>query len=125
MLAEEMPMRFEHAVAGNPQTELRGRNDSPQRSEVALENELENRIRNLERLAESIEATLGRESFSRKPYALDLASDLRVKIRASWKMFRFARLLSEPARESMVLKVRESVNDLEDLVASHFGVEMT
>jgi hypothetical protein len=120
-----VPMRFDYTTAGNTQTELRGQNDSPQRSEVALENELENRIRNLERLAESIEATLGRESFSGKPYALDLASDLRVKIRASWKMFRLARLLSEPARQSMVSKVRESVNDLEDVVASHFGVEMT
>lgn len=118
-------MRFDHAVTGNPQTDVRGQNDSPQGTEVALENELENRMRNLERLAESIEAALGRESFSEKPHALDLASELRVKIRASWKMFRLARLLSEPPRGSMVSKVRESVNDLEDVVASDFGVEMT
>jgi hypothetical protein len=40
-------------------------------------------------------------------------------------MFRVAKLLSEPARESMLSKVRDSVNDLEGIVASHFGVEMT
>jgi hypothetical protein len=48
-----------------------------------------------------------------------------MKIKASWKMFQLARLLSEPARESMLEKVWESVNDLEDAVASNFGVEMT
>jgi hypothetical protein len=82
-------------------------------------------MRNLQRLAESIEVALGRESFSGKPHAIELASDLRMKIKASWKMFRLARLLSEPARESMLVKVGESVNDLEDAVASNFGVEMT
>jgi hypothetical protein len=120
-----MPMRLGHAVSRNLQTELRGQDKSPQRSESALEIELENRINNLERLAESIQAALGRESFSGKPHALDLASDLRLKIKASWKMFRVAKLLSEPARESMLLRVRDSVNDLEDVVASYFGVEMT
>jgi hypothetical protein len=114
-------MRFDHAVTGNPQTASR----SQQKSEIGLENELGNRMRNLERLAESIAAALGQESFSGKPHALDLASDLRMKIKASWTMFRLARLLSEPARESMLVKVWESVNDLEDVVASNFGVEMT
>jgi hypothetical protein len=125
MQPRRVPMRLDHAVTGNPQTEVRGQSNSPQRTEVALENELENRMRNLERLAESIEAALGRESFSGKPHALDLATDLHMKIKASWRMFRLARLLSEPARGSMVSKVRESVDDLEDVVASQFGVEMT
>jgi hypothetical protein len=114
-------MRLDHAVAGNCETASRSQNGGEQKSEIVLEN----RLRNLERLAESIEAALGRESFSGKPRALDLASALRMKIKASWKMFRLARLLSEPARESMLLKVWESVDDLEDVVASHFGVEMT
>jgi|SRR5579872_857595 len=118
-------MRLNPAVAENLQTELRGPSKSPPSTEVTLENELENRIRNLERLAESIEAALGRESFSGKPHALDLATDLRMKIKASWTMFRLAKLLSEPARESMLSKVRDSVNDLEDVVALQFGVEMT
>jgi len=118
-------MRLDHAVSRNPQTELREQDKSPQRCESALENELENRINNLERLAESIQGALGRESFSGKPHALDLANDLRLKIKATWKMFRVAKLLSEPARESMLSKVCDSVDDLEDVVASHFGVEMT
>jgi hypothetical protein len=118
-------MGLERAVAGNPQTEVRSQNRSPQINVSAPENELENRLRNLERLANSLQAALGRESFSGKPHALDLLSDLRLKIKASWNMFRVAKLLSEPARESMLSKVRDSVNDLEDIVASHFGVEMT
>jgi len=114
-------MRLDHAVTANPKCESRSQNTEEQKSEVALEY----RLRNLERLAESIEAALGREAFSGQPHAIDLASDLRVQIKASWKMFRLARLLSEPARESMLAKVGESVNDLEDAVASNFGVEMT
>ncbi len=118
-------MGVDRAVAGIPQTEVRGQNRSPQINVSAPENELENRIRNLERLANSLQAALGRESFSGKTHALDFANDLRLKIKASWNMFRVAKLLSEPARESMLSKVRDSVNDLEDIVASHFGVAMT
>ncbi len=118
-------MRFDHAAAENLQTGLRGPSTLPQSTELTLENELENRLRNLERLAESIEAALARESFSGKPQALDVATDLRMKIKANWRMFRLARLLSEPARESMLLKVRESVDDFEDVVALQFGLEMT
>jgi hypothetical protein len=118
-------MSFDRTVAGIPETEVKSQNRSPQLNASALENELENRIRNLERLANSLQAALGRESFSGKPHALDLLNDLRLKIRASWNMFRVARLLSEPARESMLSKVHDSVNDLEGIVASHFGVEMT
>jgi hypothetical protein len=120
-----MFMGLDRVVAGIPQAEVRGQNRSPQINVSATENELENRIRNLERLASSLQAALGRESFSGKPHALDLANDLRLKIKANWNMFRVAKLLSEPARESMLSKVRDSVNDLEDIVASHFGVEMT
>jgi hypothetical protein len=120
-----MFMSLDRTVAGIRQTAVRSQNRSPQINVCAPENELENRIRNLERLANSLQAALGRESFSGKPQALDLLNDLRLKIKASWNMFRVARLLSEPARESMISKICDSVNDLEDIVASHFGVEMT
>jgi hypothetical protein len=120
-----MFMGLDRAVAGIPETEVRGQNRSPQINVSAPEDELENRIRNLARLATSFEAALGRESFSGKPHVLDLLNDLRLKTKASWNMFRVAKLLSEPARESMLSKVRDSVNDLEDIVASHFGVEVT
>ena len=118
-------MGLDRTVAGIPLTAVRSQNGSPQLNASARENELENRIRNLERLANSLEAALGRESFLGKPRALDLLNDLRLRIKASWNMFRVARLLSEPARGSMLSKVRDSVHDLEGVVASHFGVEMT
>jgi hypothetical protein len=120
-----MFMGLDRSVAGIPQTAVRSQNRSPQLNASAPENELENRIRNLERLANSLEAALDRESFSGKPHALTLLHDLRLKIEASWNRFRVAKLLSEPARASMLSKVRDSVNDLEGIVASHFGVEMT
>ena len=56
---------------------------------------------------------------------LDLMNDLRVKIKATHNMLRVAKLLSEPARGSMLSKVRDSLDDLEEVVASKFGVEMT
>lgn len=118
-------MSLEHAVATNPETERESSSDASQRSQIAPENQLENRIKNLEKLANSIEAALGRQSFSGKHQALDLANDLRLKIAANWKMFQVARLLSEPARESMLSRVRYSVDDLEDSIATHFGIEMT
>jgi len=118
-------MGLERAVAGIARTEARSQTRSTQIDVSAPETELENRLRNLERLADSLQAALGRESFSGKPHALDLLNDLRLKIKATWNMFRVAKLLSEPARESMLSTVRDSVNELEDVVASHFGVEMT
>ena len=72
-----------------------------------------------------VNSALGQESFSGKLHALDLVNDLRVKIRATHNILRVAKLLSEPARESMISRVRHSLGDLEDIVASKFGVEMT
>jgi hypothetical protein len=120
-----MRMRLEHAVAMNPTTEQGSRDELPQRSDTAPDDQLEIRIKNLERLANSIQAALGRQSFSGKHQALGLANDLRLKIAANWKMFQVARLLREPARESMLSRVRSSVDDLEESIATHFGVEMT
>jgi len=117
-------MSLNHAVAGESGTEWEDRLES-QQTESTPENKLENRLKNLERLADSIQAALSRQSFAGKLQALDLASDLRLKITDSWKMFQVAKLLREPARESMLSRVRYSVDELEEVVASHFGVEMT
>jgi len=109
----------------NPPTDLRDKSESLRRVEFALENDLENRINNLSKLVDSVSYALGQESFSGKPHALDLMNDLRVKIKATHNMLRVAKLLSEPARDSMLSKVRDSLNDLEDIVASNLGGEMT
>jgi hypothetical protein len=122
-MAERMVM-LNHAV-WNPPTELRDQRESLQGVDLALENDLENRIGNLGKLADSVNSALRRESFSGEAHALDLMNDLRVKIKATHNMLRVAKLLSEPARESMLSKVRASLNNLEDIVASNFGVEMT
>ena len=111
-------MGSNHAVAGNPQAELRVQRKSLQRDEYALDNELENRIKNLDKLVESLHATLDQMS---KPRALDLVNDLRVKIKASHNLLRVAKLLSDPARKSMFSKIRDSLNDLEESIASHLG----
>jgi hypothetical protein len=113
-----------HANEGNPQTELRVQSNSPQRDEYPSENELENRIINLEKLVDSTHAALEQVSFSGKLRALDLVIDLRVKIKATHNMVRVAKLLSEPARASIFSKVRDSLNDLEEVIASHLSVRM-
>lgn len=113
-----------HAIWNSP-TEPGHQSESLHEVEFALENDLENRINNLGKLVGSVTSALGQESFSGKPHTLDLMNDLRVKIKATHNMLRVAKLLSEPARESMLSKVRDSLNDLEDIVASKFGVEMT
>ena len=118
-------MELDHEISENQRIDFRARNTPSQESDGSLENELENRLKNLDKLAESIHGALGQETFSGQPHALDLANDVRLKIKASWKMFRVAKLLSEPARSSMLLKMNDAVSDLEDAVATHFGVEMT
>ncbi len=117
-------MATNHTVPGNPQTELRVQSNSPQRDEYSSENELENRIKNLNKLVDSTHAALEQVSFSGKFRALGLVTDLRVKIKASDNLLRVAKLLSEPARASMFSKVRDSLNDLEEVIASHLGVRM-
>lgn len=115
-------MGSNHAVAGNPQTEWRVPRRSLQRDEHALDNELENRIKNLEKLVDSLPATSDQMSFAGKPHALDLVNDLRAKIKANQNLLQVAKLLSEPARGSMFSKVRNSLNDLEESIASHLVV---
>jgi hypothetical protein len=117
-------MRSNHSITGNPQREPRIQSQSLLGAESTLENDLENRIRNLDALVDSTYSALDQESFPDKPHALDLVNDLRVKIKASQNLFRVAKLLSEPARESMLSKVDHSLNDLEEVVASQLGVKM-
>ena len=116
-------MGSNHAVAGNPQTEWRVQSKSLQRDAYALDNELENRTKNLDKLVDSLHATSDQMSFSGKPHALDLVNDLRMRIKASHNLLRVAKLLSEPARESMLSKIRDSLDDLEESIASHLGVK--
>jgi hypothetical protein len=108
-----MLMGSNHAVAGNSQTEL------------TVPDELENRIENLDKLVFSVDAALQQVSFSGKLRALDLMNGLRVKINSTHNMLRVAKLLSEPARESMLLRVRDSLDDLEEVIACNLDVEMT
>ena len=77
-------------------------------------NELENRLKDLDKLV----ANLG------KSQALDLVNDLRVKLNASRNSLQVAKLLREPARESMLSKIRDSLNDLEEAIASRSSVKM-
>jgi len=116
-------MGLNHAAAGNPQTELGVQSKFQQRVECALDNELENRIKNLDKIVDSLLATPDQMSFSSKPHVLNLVNDLRVKIKASHNLLRVAKLLSEPARGSVFSKIRDSLNDLEESVASHIGVK--
>jgi hypothetical protein len=118
-------MGSNHAIAGNPQLEPRTQSQSLLRDESALENDLENRIVNLDRLVDSTYIALGQESFSGKPQALDVVNDLRVKVKANRNMFLVAKLLSEPARKSMLLRIRGYLNGLEEVAASQLGVKMS
>jgi hypothetical protein len=120
-----MFMDSNHATAGNSWTAPTVQNESSQGDESVLEKELENRIKNLDKLVHSVDDALHQVSFSGKPRALDLMNDLHVKIQATHNLLRVAKLLSDPARESMLSRVRDSLDDLEQAVASNFDVEMT
>ena len=88
-------------------------------SNHALEIEVENHLANLDKLVDSIDADRDQKSFSRK----DLMHQLRHKVKASHDMLHVAKLLSEPARESMFSKVRDSLSDVEEFIASQLGVK--
>ncbi len=115
-------MGSNHAASWNPQTEWGVPGTRLQRNEYALDNELENRIKNLEKLVDNLHVTSDQMSFAGKPHALDLVNDLRTKIKACQNLLRVAKLLSEPARGSMFSKVRDSLNDLEESIASHLVI---
>lgn len=114
-------MGLNRAAADNQQTEL-GLGSKPLRGDT-LEKEVENQLRSLDRLVESVGAARDQASFPGKPHAHNLVNNLRVKLKASHDMFRLAKLLSEPVRTSMFSKVHESLNDLEEDIASHWDVK--
>jgi len=118
-------MGSDHAITGNSHTELTAQGKALHIEEPEVENELENRMRNIDQLVHSVHGALLKESFSGKPGALDLMNDLRLKIKTTHNTLRVAKLLSEPARESMLSSVRNSLNDLESVIASRLGTEMT
>ena len=114
-------MSSQQLIAGNTPIEHK----SFRNIENASESELEIRINNLDKLVHSVHSALRQVSFSGKPRALDLMNDLRAKIKATQNKLRVAKLLSEPARESMLLTVRDTLNELEETIAAHLDVEMT
>jgi hypothetical protein len=118
-------MGSNHSIAGNSHTERTAQGKSLQIDEPELENELENRIKNLDRLVHCVHAAPHQVSFSGKVGSLDLRNDLCVKVKATHDMFRVAKLLSEPARESMLSRVRDSLNVLEEVTAYRLDVEIT
>jgi hypothetical protein len=118
-----MLMGSNHAVAGSWQNGSGAQSRSLQTREYGSDNDLDDRIKNLGNLVDSLHATpTDQMSFSGKPRALDFVTDLRVKIKATNNLLRVAKLLSDPARESMFSKIRDSLNELEESIASHLGV---
>jgi hypothetical protein len=116
-------MGSNRAIAENPENEPRVQG-APKTYGSAPEYGLEIRIQNLDALVHSVHAALDREPFEGKHQALNVIASLRMKIKATLNMFRLARLLREPARESMLLRVRDSVNGLESDVATQLHVEL-
>lgn len=115
-------MSSNHLIAEN---HLEPECKSPQREGFVPENQLENRIQNLDKLVHSVHGALRQVSFSGKSDALNLMNDLRTKIKATHNMLQVANLLSEPARGSMLSRVRNSLKELEETIAAHLDVEMT
>ena len=87
-------------------------------SNHALEIEVENHLADLDKLVDGLDADQDQVSFSGK----GLMHELRDKVKASHHMLLVAKLLSEPARESMFSKVRDSLSDVE-LIPSQLVVK--
>lgn len=117
-------MGSNHVIVENPQSERTIQDKSLQSDRTGLESDVEIRIRNMDRLVDSVHVALDQESFSGKRHALLVLTDLRVKIKATHNMFRLARLLREPARESMLSRVRDSLMGLEKDIAAQLHVEI-
>jgi hypothetical protein len=118
-------MGRDHGFGENWQTGSGAQGKFFQTHEYTSDNELENRIRKLEKLVDSVGGSQDQMSFSRNAQALDIVKDLRAKIKTSHDLLRVAKLLSDPARESMFLMVRDSLNDLEESITSHLGVKVS
>ena len=91
----------------------------------ATQRQLDCRIRNLDKLIDSVWFALNQASFPGQPHALDLATDLRVKAKATENMFRVGTQLREPARTRVLSRVLSAVCELERAIASRFGLELT
>jgi len=113
-------MRLDRAVAGHAEGEPRVHSKATH----APQTELDIRIANLVKLLESICSVLGQESFTGQPQALDLADDLRLKIKATENMSRVGKSLNEPMRSCVLQNASASVNDIETVIAARFGVVM-
>ena len=115
-------MRLDRAVDRHEQPNLPPSGEAPQRR--TTENELENRITNLDKLTEALYSALHQETFPGQFHALDLVSDLRLKVKATQHMFHVGRLLEESARTEVLANAAVSVENLEAVIALRFGVEM-
>jgi hypothetical protein len=96
----------------------------PRTNDPASESDLENRAKSLSKLLRRLDVD-GCASDSPQPHALGPVNELKVKIESTYNMLRVAKLLSEPARQSLLSKVRESLEDFERVIATNFDVEMT
>ena len=94
-----------------------------QRIDRTPENDLENRAKSLREFLQRL--AHDRLPSSGQPHVLDQLSDLKVKVQATYNMLQIAKLLREPARQSMLSTVRESLDGLERVIANCFDVEMT
>lgn len=108
--------------ADNPQTGFTVGSQPQGKYTSAVKTEVENHLKNLEKLVDSVHADCDQMSLSGKSPVLRLVHEFRAKIKASQDKVRVAKLLSEPARGSIFSKVRDSLTELEEVVASHLGV---
>jgi len=119
-------MRLDRAVGQDKSPDLRASSEAPQPK--VPENELENRIINLDKLTDALSSALklavNQPPASSEFHAIDLVSDLRLKVKASQQMFQLARLLEEPARTDVLSTVTVSIENLEAIIALEFGVEL-
>jgi len=90
----------------------------PLTNQSAAEIEVQDRLRNLDELVDRIGATN-----QDKASSSDLLRDLRAIVKANHDEVLVAKLVSDPARESMLLKVRDSLRNLEKMLAYHLGVK--
>jgi len=96
----------------------------PLTDQSAAEIEVQDRLRDLDDLVDRISAAnRDKVSISGKTSVPDTLRDLRAIVKANHDEVLVAQLLSHPARESMLLKVRDSLRNLEKMLAYHLGVK--
>ena len=84
-----------------------------------LEIEVENRLATVDKRLDDMHADRNQLSDSGN----SLISELDQRVKASHHTLLVAKLISEPARESLFLKLRDSLNDVEELMASQLDGE--